>query len=81
MTDVRSPASATARGVVRPASREPAPEPPRQVQRSQMTQRWNGGNPKPPPPVDHARRQLLPIPPVPPEPTSASHVEAYEAQF
>eukprot|EP00973_Karenia_brevis_P020666 2838271-Karenia_brevis.AAC.1 len=34
MTDVRLPASATARGVVRPASRDPVPAPPRQVQRS-----------------------------------------------
>eukprot|EP00973_Karenia_brevis_P079737 11064271-Karenia_brevis.AAC.1 len=61
MTDVRLPPSA--RGVVRPASRDPVPAPPRQVQRSQMVQAWNDSLPKPPPPVDHARLQLQPPPP------------------
>eukprot|EP00973_Karenia_brevis_P017593 2413821-Karenia_brevis.AAC.1 len=45
-----------------------------------MTQRWNHQGPELPPPVDHAHRQLLPIPPVPPEPTSTSNTEARHTQ-
>eukprot|EP00973_Karenia_brevis_P069251 9628798-Karenia_brevis.AAC.1 len=70
MTDVRLPPSA--RGVVRPASHDPVPAPPRQVQRSQMVPAWNASSPKPPPPVDHARLQLLPPPPpAPPRPVGS----------
>eukprot|EP00973_Karenia_brevis_P092651 12413460-Karenia_brevis.AAC.1 len=57
----RSPVSSKPRGVVRPASREPVPEPPRQVPRSQPTQQFNHFPPKP-----------LPIPSDPPRPPSPS---------
>eukprot|EP00973_Karenia_brevis_P072373 10051769-Karenia_brevis.AAC.1 len=71
MTDVSLPPSA--RGVIRPASRDPFPAPPRQVQRSQMVPAWNDSVPKPPPPVHHARRQILRRQPLaPPRPVGSA---------
>eukprot|EP00973_Karenia_brevis_P012133 1645893-Karenia_brevis.AAC.1 len=75
MTDVRLPPSA--RGVARPASRDPIPSPPRQVQRNQMVQAWNDALPKPPPPVDHSRRQLEPPPPAPPRPVDSAAASSF----
>eukprot|EP00973_Karenia_brevis_P039020 5388266-Karenia_brevis.AAC.1 len=45
----RLPASATPRGVVRPAPRDPVPELPRQVPRNQPAQQLKDFPPKPPP--------------------------------
>eukprot|EP00973_Karenia_brevis_P038448 5303146-Karenia_brevis.AAC.1 len=76
MTEPLLPASASARGVIRPASREPAQEPRRQVPRSQISQQWKGEFPFPPlPPMS----QTLPMPPAPAMPGPSSPPETFDA--